>query len=99
MLEDALVQSYKYLDTSAVADLLLIVYLVTSLMLAVVNLYTLCILHKNGCCFMYRLSMDVEEEAATVTYSKRYVTVRISDTMTVSFGPSVSQTKLACNFI
>ncbi|XP_052282489.1 uncharacterized protein LOC127879581 isoform X2 [Dreissena polymorpha] len=55
-----------YYHTPAVVFILLIVYLVTSLVFTVVNLYTFCVLYKYGCCFMYSLRQDLEMATATV---------------------------------
>ncbi|KAH3831429.1 hypothetical protein DPMN_104696 [Dreissena polymorpha] len=45
-----------------VAIFLFIVAMVTCLMLTVVNMY------KNGCCFMYRLRQDVEDNVIYITF-------------------------------
>ncbi|KAH3831406.1 hypothetical protein DPMN_104673 [Dreissena polymorpha] len=55
-----------YYDTSSVAIILFIVFVVTSLMLTLVYLYTFCILHKYGYCFMSSLRQDVEVVAGTL---------------------------------
>ncbi|KAH3831423.1 hypothetical protein DPMN_104690, partial [Dreissena polymorpha] len=59
--------SYIYYDTSSVATILFIVYVVTSIMFTVMDPYTFCIPHKNGCFFMSIVRQDVEEVAGTET--------------------------------
>ncbi|KAH3831399.1 uncharacterized protein LOC127880329 isoform X2 [Dreissena polymorpha] len=77
-------------DQPAVTILLYVVGLVSCLMLTVVNLYTFCILHKYGCCFVYRLRQDVEEAAATTNSG-------MVATASVYINSTVPEARSPCN--
>ncbi|XP_052804864.1 uncharacterized protein LOC128234594 [Mya arenaria] len=70
----------EYFFTTWIGILLLFVFLI-SIVLTAVNIYTFCVLHKNGCCFMKSLNRDilnVDPEATPVAI--------IMPTQTVTFG-------------
>ncbi|WAQ93688.1 hypothetical protein MAR_006159 [Mya arenaria] len=48
----------EYFFTTWIGILCFFVFLI-SMVLTVVNIYTFCVLHKNGCCFMNSLNRDV----------------------------------------
>ncbi|WAQ93686.1 hypothetical protein MAR_006157 [Mya arenaria] len=48
----------EYFFTTWIGILLLFVFLI-SIVLTAVNIYTFCVLHKNGCCFMKSLNRDI----------------------------------------
>ncbi|XP_052283696.1 uncharacterized protein LOC127880328 isoform X2 [Dreissena polymorpha] len=74
----------------AVTILLYVVGLVTCLMLTVVNLYTFCILHKYGCCFMYSLRQDVEVAATTTN-------IGMVPTASEYINSTVPEARIPCN--
>ncbi|XP_052807742.1 uncharacterized protein LOC128236709 [Mya arenaria] len=70
----------EYFFTNWIGILLLFVFLI-SIVLTAVNIYTFCVLHKSGCCFMNSLNRDVlnvDPEATPVAI--------IMPTQTVTFG-------------
>ncbi|XP_052773198.1 uncharacterized protein LOC128211995 [Mya arenaria] len=70
----------EYFFTTWIGILCFFVFLI-SMVLTVVNIYTFCVLHKNGCCFMNSLNRDVlnvDPEATPVAI--------IMPTKTVTFG-------------
>ncbi|XP_052800066.1 uncharacterized protein LOC128231359 [Mya arenaria] len=70
----------EHFFTTWIGILLLFVFLI-SIVLTAVNIYTFCVLHKNGCCFMNSLNRDilnVDPEATPVAI--------IMPTQTVTFG-------------
>ncbi|XP_052281767.1 uncharacterized protein LOC127879139 isoform X2 [Dreissena polymorpha] len=60
--------------TPQLSIFLAIVVFVTCFILTMINMYTFCILHKNGLCFLYSLNKDVEHANVPISFGSARIT-------------------------